>query len=342
LKETKDFFSLSADEKKKYFLPPRYGFVDAEYKQAFRLLTGPLAHQLPLPQELQKEVLSVCEALDSFSKDLIGATSEKLFGRSVDRLASEKNIPLLLKANNDKGQKFFGYGMLDIVEYFNNSSSSPSSSSKKRDFNVAAHADPGLFAISLKSTAAGLQMLDQETNSWIKVPNDCCVLWCGATAEEVTDGKIKAGWHKVEMHESDPRLTMWYEVSAIDQIPKYIQEQGMIATGVQHNTQSSGLLGGMQIFVKTLTGKTITLEVELSDTIEMSSRRFRTRKAFLQISRDWCLQANSWKTDEPSQTTTYRRSPLFILSSDFADESTLHLVLRRLGRFLRAVHNEDL
>lgn len=29
-----------------------------------------------------------------------------------------------------------------------------------------------------------------------------------------------------------------------------------------------GLLGGMQIFVKTLTGKTITIEVEPSDTVE--------------------------------------------------------------------------
>ena len=36
----------------------------------------------------------------------------------------------------------------------------------------------------------------------------------------------------------------------------------------------------MQIFVKTLTGKTITLEVEASDT-RMSRPRFRIRKEFL-------------------------------------------------------------
>jgi len=40
----------------------------------------------------------------------------------------------------------------------------------------------------------------------------------------------------------------------------------------------------MQIFVKTLTGKTITLEVEPSDTIEMSKPRSRTKKEFLRIS----------------------------------------------------------
>ena len=38
------------------------------------------------------------------------------------------------------------------------------------------------------------------------------------------------------------------------------------------------LRGGMQIFVKTLTGKTITLEVESSDTMTMSRARSRTRR----------------------------------------------------------------
>ena len=40
-----------------------------------------------------------------------------------------------------------------------------------------------------------------------------------------------------------------------------IQEDSTLLFGVK-------LRGGMQIFVKTLTGKTITLEVEASDTIE--------------------------------------------------------------------------
>jgi ubiquitin len=41
------------------------------------------------------------------------------------------------------------------------------------------------------------------------------------------------------------------------------------------------LRGGMQIFVKTLTGKTITLDVEPLTRSRTSSRRSRTRKAFL-------------------------------------------------------------
>merc|ERR1712110_722406 len=40
------------------------------------------------------------------------------------------------------------------------------------------------------------------------------------------------------------------------------------------------LRGGMQIFVKTLTGKTITLEVEPSDSIRTSRPRSRTRRGF--------------------------------------------------------------
>ena len=41
---------------------------------------------------------------------------------------------------------------------------------------------------------------------------------------------------------------------------------------------------GMQIFVKTLTGKTITLEVESSDTLTMSRRRSKTRREYPLIS----------------------------------------------------------
>lgn len=42
----------------------------------------------------------------------------------------------------------------------------------------------------------------------------------------------------------------------------------------------------MQLFVKTLTGKTITLEVEASDTIENVKQKFKIKKEFLLNNRD--------------------------------------------------------
>ena len=41
-----------------------------------------------------------------------------------------------------------------------------------------------------------------------------------------------------------------------------------VAANTRRRRLNPRLRGGMQIFVKTLTGKTITLEVESSDTIE--------------------------------------------------------------------------
>jgi len=94
------------------------------------------------------------------------------------------------------------------------------------------------------------------------------------------------------------------------------------------------LRGGMQIFVKTLTGKTITLEVEPSDSIENVKAKIqvrllcgvlfinyllflcRTRRVFPRTSRGSSSLASSWRTAGPSLTTTSRRRALSILCSD--------------------------
>lgn len=68
----------------------------------------------------------------------------------------------------------------------------------------------------------------------------------------------------------------------------------------------------MQIFVKTLTGKTITLDVEASDSIENVKQKSKTRKEFLQINSVSFLQANSSKMVEQLQTITSRRKVHFI------------------------------
>jgi len=71
------------------------------------------------------------------------------------------------------------------------------------------------------------------------------------------------------------------------------------------------LRGGMQIFVKTLTGKTITLEVESSDTIDNVIKRSRTRKAFPQTNNALSSLESNSRTAEPLRITTFRRRALF-------------------------------
>lgn len=70
------------------------------------------------------------------------------------------------------------------------------------------------------------------------------------------------------------------------------------------------LRGGMQIFVKTLTGKTITLEVESSDTIDNVKPRFRIRKVFHRTSRGLSLLGSNWRMGELLRIIMFRRSLL--------------------------------
>ena len=75
------------------------------------------------------------------------------------------------------------------------------------------------------------------------------------------------GWHRV-LGAKAPRTTCWYEVCARDQVP-----ESVIRSGFVKGTHCVPLAGGMQIFLRTLTGEKVPINLEPGDTVETLKER---------------------------------------------------------------------
>jgi hypothetical protein len=214
------FCQLDTTQKEEFkniiFPPNRFGYFSTGRKEGYRFMTGTRIEQFMIPPLVRVErafypqkgeFCAIALACDTLCKKIYEMQGKFIF--DVKEIDTDR-IPLLLE---DKRSNF---GLFDIVKY--HPQSTFSEEFQDTTSQVDEHADPGLFSLSLGSTAPGLEMYDPVSNEWISVPNDVMVLWCGHEVRNVSN-KAKPGVHRVQARYS-PRLTAWYEVCTKDQIPK--------------------------------------------------------------------------------------------------------------------------
>jgi len=254
------FFNKDAEYKNIYLLPTKLGYIpkreELNFKESIHVVTGEIIKDITLPIEIKDDIITISEAMDSLSMRLYKLFIEKIILKGVDINAID--IPLIRAESTETKPIKCRYGMLDIVKY--------SALNTKREYYVAAHSDPGLFSISVKSTSPGLKMYNRKVNEWVNIPPDSSILWCGLAAEEMSKGSIKSGLHAVTVNDNAPRLSMWYEVCVAEQHRTSV------------HTLKAGLKGGMKLYVKTLSAKKIEIDVEPTDTIERVMERIEEKE----------------------------------------------------------------
>lgn len=205
----KVFFSQNQEYKNKYNKNGIFGYFPVKHKESFRLLTGSRLNEFNVPIS---ELKNLIQTVDQIMYTLTLALSTNLFPNIFEK-SKELDIPMF----NMKKQ----WGMFDIAKYHNDGT--------RMELNCKEHCDPGLFSLSLRSSAPGLQ-LKNEFGDWVASPNNpenknVAILWAGRAANTINP-KVKVGIHRVINVPNRPRISMWHEVCLAGQEHKeYSQEK---------------------------------------------------------------------------------------------------------------------
>lgn len=216
-----------------------YGLYSFNHKVGLRFLTG---GELPteglIPESVQENMIKLSKMLDDSLIKITEAVSEQFFNCSTSELGVKGDLPLLYTS----GSRF---GMLDVTYYLNDVVD-PVEREKKRypEENCAEHYDPGLFSLSILQTAPGLQ-LKGEDGSWYEGPlrgTGLGVIWAGHAAQELSNGQIKSGVHRVvyPKEPGTPRMSLWAELCTRSQA--IIESEGLFGKKTKTTWSASKLL----------------------------------------------------------------------------------------------------